>query len=164
VIRREQAGDEASIERVIAGAFANHPHSSQNEHLIVKKMRMAGAMSISLVSLDANGEIDGHIAFSEVTVDGRRCNWYGLAPLAVRPDRQGKGIGSALIRQGLAELECEGACGCVVLGEPEFYQRFGFAANDELVLASVPPEYFLSLAIGGESPRGVVRYHDAFAI
>ncbi|MDR0532837.1 MAG: N-acetyltransferase [Verrucomicrobiales bacterium] len=164
MIRDERAGDEAAIERVIVGAFAKHPHSCQNEHLIARQLRLVEAMSVSLVSLDANGEIDGHLAFSEVTVDGRRCGWYGLGPLAVRPDRQKTGIGSALMRHGLAELDRKGACGCVVLGDPDFYQRFGFAANNKLVLTGMPPEYFLLLAMRGEIPGGIVRYHEAFAI
>ena len=74
-----------------------------------------------------------------------------------------EGIGTALIRTGLERLRDDGARGCVVLGEPAYYGRFGFRARPELRLADVPPAYFQALAFDGDVPSGEVRYHAAFS-
>jgi putative acetyltransferase len=69
----------------------------------------------------------------------------------------------ALIRNGLGRLRHLGAEGCVVLGDPEYYERFGFESLPELELPGVPPEYFLCLVFGGgHPPHGKVAYHPAF--
>jgi len=60
-------------------------------------------------------------------------------------------------------LREKGAAGCVLLGDPAYYSRFGFKAEPELVLPDVPPEYFQALAFGSSLPRGVVAYHAAFS-
>ena len=87
---------------------------------------------------------------------------YGLGPLAVRPERQGKGIGSQLVRDALAALDQQGASGCVVLGEPDYYGRFGFKAYPELTLPGAPQKYFQALSFTGSIPSGEVCYHSAF--
>jgi len=119
-------------------------------------------MTVSLVAFDAT-ELVGHVAFSPVTVDGRDVGWYGLGPVAVRPDRQGTGIGSTLIREGLARLRALGAQGCVLVGAPEYYGRFGFAAEPALVYPDLPARYFQILSFGVAVPQGTVAYHAAFA-
>ncbi|WP_425258864.1 GNAT family N-acetyltransferase [Photobacterium angustum] len=78
------------------------------------------------------------------------------------PEQQGKGIGKALIREGLAQLKEHGTEGFVLLGEPEYYGRFGFKAQPELTLTGVPAEYFLVLPVKGSIPTGEVSYHPAF--
>ncbi|HNK33546.1 MAG TPA: N-acetyltransferase, partial [Plasticicumulans sp.] len=89
--------------------------------------------------------------------------WFGLAPLAVAPAYQGRGIGARLVRTGLAALQARGAGGCVVLGEPAYYARFGFAALPVLVCAwPVPPQYFQALAWQPLACAGIVRYHPLF--
>ena len=110
-----------------ATAFANHPHSDQREGWIVKRLRAGQALTLSLVA-DKDGQIVGHIAFSPVQVGGASAGWHGLGPVAVRPEWQGQGIGSALINAGLERLRELGSNGCVVLGEPEFYERLAFKA------------------------------------
>ena len=77
---------------------------------------------------------------------------------------QGLGIGSRLIEAGLTQLQTLSAHGCVVLGEPEYYQRFGFKAEPSLVLADVPAEYFMALSFHGDIPSGNVAYHAAFDV
>jgi putative acetyltransferase len=89
-------------------------------------------------------------------------NWYGLGPVAVTPARQRSGIGQALVRTGLARLKSTGAAGCVVLGDPAFYTRFGFKARPQLTFAGAPPEYFLLLPFGRGVSAGVVEYHPSF--
>jgi putative acetyltransferase len=82
--------------------------------------------------------------------------------MAVLPEVQRRGIGQALVHDGRAALRGLGAEGCVLLGEPEFYRRFGFRSCPELVLDEVDPAYFLSLVIGQSPARGRVSYHAAF--
>ncbi|WP_419239129.1 GNAT family N-acetyltransferase [Photobacterium leiognathi subsp. mandapamensis] len=104
----------------------------------------------------------GHITIHPVLINGKTTNWYGLGPVSVLPDQQNKGIGKALINQGLAQLKVRGAEGFVLLGEPEYYGRFGFKALPELTLTGVPAEYFLALPIKDSIPTGEVSYHATF--
>lgn len=167
-LRHETPQDIATIESVTASAFLNAEHTDHNEHLIVNALRAAGALTLSLVALDDQhlGEqhIVGHASISPVTISGGESGWYGLAPVSVLPDFQGKGIGSALVKQILVELKSTGAAGCVVLGDPTFYSRFGFVADDSLVLPGVPAEYFQTLAFKGQVPIGTVEFHAAFSV
>ena len=160
-IRAELPADTATIRELTRVAFIDQPHACGKEHLLIDALRDAGALSLSLVA-EQGGEVVGHIAFSPVTLDGGEQAWFGLAPLAVRPDRQRQGIGAALIRKGLTLLREQGAQGCVVLGAPAYYQRFGFKPCAGLRLADVPPEYFMALYFSGNCPQGEVRYHPAF--
>jgi putative acetyltransferase len=102
------------------------------------------------------------VAFSPVTVSDRRSGWYGLGPISVKPARQGQGIGSALVREGIRRLELRNAACCVLLGDPAYYGRFGFEADPALRLNGVPPEYFLRLAFSQVYGDGTVSYHPAF--
>jgi len=162
-IRPENPGDAAAIERVITSAFREAEHSSGNEAAIVDKLREAGDLSVSLVATE-NDRIVGHVAFSPVAVDGRNDGWFGLGPVAVVPDRQRHGIGGALIEAGLAVLRVRGSRGCVVLGEPAYYRRFGFIYHPDLRLAGVPAEYFQALMFNERPCSGQVKYHSAFDI
>ena len=161
-IRTEVAGDREAIRALVTAAFAPIEHSSHTEARIVDALRAAGALHLSLVATDG-AELVGHAAFSAVRIAGGPAGWFGLGPVAVRPDRQHEGIGTTLVRTGLERLRAEGARGCVVLGEPAYYGRFGFRARPELRLAGVPPAYFQALAFTSEAPSGEVMYHPAFS-
>lgn len=160
-LRGEAPGDVEAISAVIGAAFAGAPRSDGNEAAIVEALRAGGSLALSLVASE-DGLIVGHIAFSSVTIDGRDRGWFGLAPLAVAPVRQRRGIGHALVQAGLDRLRATGASGCVVLGEPAYYGRFGFAADPNLHLPGVPPDHFLSLSLSGQRCAGTVQYHRAF--
>ncbi len=160
-IRPERPGDESAIAAVIEAAFLNAPHRDGTEALIVERLREAGALSISLVAVDAD-ELVGHVAYSPVTIDGADLYWFGLGPVAVLPNRQGDGIGSRLIRSGIEMLRNKGAAGCVLVGEPAYYKRFGFKADPRLTYPGIPPEYFQALSFGYGMPSGTVAYHRAF--
>lgn len=168
-IRDERPGDEAAIADVTRSAFADHPHSSHTEQFIISALRRAGALSISLVceirddDVGQRPRILGHIAISPVTISDGSYDWYGLGPVAVAPAFQRRGIGRDLIEHGLMRLRARGAEGCVVLGEPEYYSRFGFVREPRLTLADVPPEYFLALGFSALHARGAVTYHPAFS-
>ena len=160
-IRNEQPQDIEAINRLTEAAFRNEEYSSHTEHFIVNALRRTGQLSISLVAAE-HDEILGHVAISPVSISSGVTGWYGLGPISVRPDRQGKGIGSALMRAALQQLRQQGAAGCVVLGDPAYYGRFGFKAHPGLELPDVPPEYFQALSFTGELPVGVVKYAAAF--
>lgn len=160
-IRHERLEDKEAIAALIMSAFAPAEHSSGSEAGIVEQLRNAGALTLSLVA-EEDGEIVGHAAFSPITIDGRSIGWFGLGPVAVRPDRQRQGIGDRLISHGLEMLISYGSAGCVVLGEPGYYGRFGFVADERLRYPGPPPEYFQMLAFGRDRPNGTVAYHPAF--
>ena len=94
--------------------------------------------------------------------DGSR-RWFGIGPVSVLPDCQGEGIGSALMQAAIAALREQGAAGCVLLGDPSWYLRFGFVATPLLRLPGVPAEYFQALLLDGNWPDARVHYHPAFA-
>ncbi len=161
IIRPERAEDQSAIRAVIEAAFANHPHSNQSEGRIVDGLRAAGALTLSLVALQGD-DVIGHIAFSPITIGGKPVDWYGLGPVAVLPSHKSKGVGGALIREGLARLTPLGAKGCVLLGEPDYYTRFGFKLDAALCPEGLPPEYFQSLPFAEDVPKGKAAYHAAF--
>lgn len=160
-LRNEKPQDIEAISRLTEAAFRNEEHSSHTEHFIVNALRRTGQLSISLVAAE-HDEILGHVAISPVRISSGITGWYGLGPISVRPDRQGKGIGSALIKAALQQLRQEGAAGCVVLGDPGYYGRFGFKTHPGLELPGVPSEYFQALSFTCELPVGVVKYAAAF--
>ncbi|MCM2474757.1 N-acetyltransferase [Rhizobium sp. CG5] len=161
IIRPEQPGDEEAIGEITEAAFAGKDYSDQTEHRIVTRLRAAHDLTISLVAEDEEGII-GHIAFSPVTLSGGEKDWYGLGPVSVRPDRQGEGIGARLIRHGIARLRDLGAQGCVVVGSPKLYPKFGFGHHAGLTYPDLPAEYFMILPLRGPVPSGIVAFHPAF--
>ena len=160
-IRSETAADIPAIEAVTTAAFLNAPHTSHTEQFIVNALRRAGRLTISLVA-DAERIVVGHIAISPVSISDSASGWFGLGPVSVTPEHQGRGIGSRLIHEALCTLRERGASGCVVLGEPAYYSRFGFQPEPNLVLPNVPPEYFQAISFDSSCPRGTVEYHEAF--
>ena len=162
IIRREKPEGIASIYDVTVAAFLEAPHTGHTEQFIVAALRNSKALTVSLVAENA-GEIVGHVALSPVTISDGASHWYGLGPISVLPKEQGKGIGSLLMGKAIAELKGLKANGCVLLGDPNYYHRFGFEPINELVLPDVPPEYFQALLIQGAYPQGSVAYHDAFS-
>lgn len=161
-IREEQPGDVQSIHEVTIAAFLEAPHTDHTEQFIIKALRDSGSLSISLVAED-EGNIVGYVALSPVTISDGTDSWYGLGPISVLPNKQGKGIGSTLINTAIEMLKNIKAKGCVLLGDPNYYQRFGFQPRDGLVLPGVPPEYFQALVFQGDLPQGCVTYHESFS-
>lgn len=162
-IRDEHPQDADAIRQVTEAAFATVSHSSGSEGRIIDALRAADALTLSLVAV-RGGEVIGHIAFSPVRIDDRPGAWFGLGPVSVRPDLQGLGIGAALIREGLDRLRGLGGQGCVLLGDPRYYGRFGFVHDPALTYAGGPPHAFQRLVLEVVPPRGKVSYHAAFGI
>ena len=161
-IRPEIVHDRGAIARVTKAAFAHHPHGEHTEHFIIDALRDADALAISLVAA-TEVELVGHIAFSPVEISDGSQGWHGLGPVSVLPSHQKQGIGSALINEGLSLLAAMDAVGCVLLGEPDYYGRFGFTNRPTLVFEGVPQEYFLAFDIRPNRAHGKVVYHPAFS-
>jgi len=161
VIRGETPLDVTAITEVTVSAFRTLEISDHTEQFIIEALRAAQALTVSLVA-DVDGRVVGHVAFSPVTVSDGTRDWYGLGPVSVSPEYQHQGIGTALIREGLARLADMGAQGCCLVGHPGYYGRFGFRSLPGLVVEGVPPEVFFALRFDGHTPRGTVAFHDAF--
>jgi putative acetyltransferase len=146
---------------VTIAAFRNAPHTSHTEQFIVGALRKAGLLTISLVA-DREGTVIGHVAVSPVTISDGATGWYGLGPISVLPAHQRRGLGTRLLHEALRILREQGAAGCVVLGEPAYYSRFGFRPDPNLVLAGVPAEYFQAISLDFSRPHGIVKYAEAF--
>jgi putative acetyltransferase len=163
-IRPEQAADIGAVRAVNRAAF-----ETATEADLVDALREQAKPIVSLVA-DDDGSIVGHILFSPVTLSGHEeLRIMGLAPMAVLPAVQRRGIGSALVRAGLESCRRLGCCALVVLGHPEYYPRFGFTPASRFGIGSeyeVPDEVFMALELepGALHDRsGTIRYHPAFA-
>lgn len=160
-IRPEAAADVAAIAQLTADAFKAAPHTSHTEQYIVRDLREAGVLAVSLVA-EVQGRVVGHVAVSPVRIGDGTPGWFGLGPISVAPEFQGRGIGCQLMQAALDALKTQSAQGCVLLGEPAFYGRFGFEPMAQLVLPGVPAAYFMALPLGTAFPQGEVSYHAAF--
>jgi len=161
-VRPERPDDAPAIRRVHEAAFP-----TTLEGRLVDALRDAGRLTVSLVA-ERDREVVGHVAFSPVTLDGAPgvTDGVGLAPVAVLPAHQRRGVGAQLVREGLAA--CAAAGFVVVLGDPAYYGRFGFAPASRWGLRD---EYgggeafqALELRSGGiPAGAGLVRYAPEFA-
>jgi len=164
LVRPEQKRDEDDVAAVHVAAF---PTSA--EARLVADLRQREPALVSLVAEEGECVV-GHILFSPVTIAGHReRRLRGLAPMAVVPSRQRSGIGSALVRAGLAECARTGIEAVVVLGHPLYYPRFGFVPASRFGLRSeydVPDDVFLAIELVAgalQGATGLVRYHPRFA-
>jgi putative acetyltransferase len=161
ILRDETPLDIDLITEITLAAFADCAYGNHTEQFIIHALRAAGALSVSLVA-EIDGSVVGHIAFSPVTIAGQHCGWFGVGPISVRPDCQRQGIGTALMAEGTKRLRESGASGCLLVGDPAYYQRFGFRNLPELILEGLPPENFLGLPFTEDTPQGPVAFHEAF--
>jgi putative acetyltransferase len=166
IIRAETPGDRKSVHRVNELAF---PTPSEAD--LVDALRENAHPYISLVAIDED-QVVGHIFFSPVTIESASDSFtaMGLAPMAVLPEYQRRGIGTLLVREGLQECRRIGHDVVVVLGHPEYYPRFGFVRASSKGLRSeydVPDEVFMvaELTTGALKGRtGLVKYHPEFNV
>jgi putative acetyltransferase len=161
IIRSETDSDVSAITEVTVAAFKTLEISHHTEQFIIAALRSAKALTISLVA-EVDGRVIGHIAFSPATISDGTRDWYGLGPVSVLPAYQRRGIGKALIREGLSRLKDRDAQGCCLVGHPNYYRKFGFKNPSGLVYEGVPPEVFFALSFHGQTPQGAVAFHEAF--
>ena len=161
IIRKETTSDIETITQVTIAAFKTLTISNHTEQFIIKALRAAGALTLSLVA-EIDGRVVGHVAFSPVIISDGATGWYGLGPVSVLPDYQKQGIGKALINKGLSLLKDMGGEGCALVGDPNYYKRFGFKNYPELIHEGIPQEVFLVLPFTEKIPKGIVVFHEGF--
>jgi putative acetyltransferase len=157
LIRDAHPGDAAAIADMHRAAFG-----AEGEAMLVDSIRADGDAALSLVAVDDEA-VAGHILFSPMTAPRRA---LALAPLGVLPERQGRGIGSALVREGLARAVSGGWQAVFVLGDPAYYGRFGFSVDAARGFDSpYAGDHFMVLALerGAVPMTGQVRHAPAFA-
>ncbi|MCA9955815.1 MAG: N-acetyltransferase [Anaerolineales bacterium] len=165
LIRSETAVDAANVFAVEAAAFGRPAEAE-----LVEKLQQAGVDTISLVAL-LDDALVGHVLFSPVTVKSDKGEFTAVAlgPVAVSPDHQKEGIGSALCRQGIEACRDAGYELAFVLGHPSYYPRFGFTSSAPYGLRcqfDVPAEVFMVLELipdAMQNKQGTVFYHPLFA-
>ena len=164
LIRAEEQRDWAAVRALNVAAF-----ETPLEANLVEALRGQARPLVSLVA-EENAAIVGHIMFSPVALTGHPAlTIVGLAPMAVAPSRQRKGIGSALVRHGLEECRRRGFGAVVVLGHPGFYPRFGFVPSTRFGISceyDVPEEVFMVAELQPGYLRGAsgtAKYHAAFS-
>jgi putative acetyltransferase len=160
-IRHETAADHDVIYDLTQRAFAPMPYADGNEQDLINQLRDAGALEISLVA-EEKGRIVGHVAFSPAIAADGSDGWYALGPVSAEPELKHRGIGSAVINAGLNMLRERNAAGCVLVGNPAYYSRFGFLPFPELAPEGQPAEYFQILPLRVTEPRSIVGFHPIF--
>ena len=157
IIRDYVEADSLAVRKLLQAAFPTDVEAD-----LVERLRADGDAAVELVAV-GDDSILGHILFSPVAASFQA---LALAPVAVIPDRQREGIGSALIDEGHTRARNHGYEAIFVLGEPGYYRRFGY----DVVLAErfrnpYSGPYFMALQLGGALPAsgGAVRHARAFA-
>ncbi len=161
IIRPETAMDVAAIKILTEVSFTNIQHSNHNEQCIIEALRKSGQLTISLVA-EIEKAIVGHVAVSPVSISDGTEGWFGLGPIAVLPKFQQNGIGTKLMQSALKRMKALGAKGCVLLGDPAYYYRFGFRVEPDLLFPGVPVEYFQAISFSNKIPKGEVVYDECF--
>ncbi len=165
LIRTEAPADISPINQLLKAAFP-----TDEEALLVTKLRENGRFTLSLVATNDHGELIGHLLFTPVTINGEDIGWQGLAPVSVKEEYRNQGVATALINEGLTMLAEFGYPLAVVLGEPDYYHRFGFVSTKNEELSSqwdIPAEYFMLknlLDIDLNRYQGKIEYSEEFSL
>lgn len=164
IIRPETDTDREAVRAVLLAAFGRQAEADlvdllRNSEHVVPNLSLVG---------EQDGEVRGHILFTHVTVNQERAGLLGLGPVSVAPTAQGKGVGNALIREGLRRAGELGYDGAVLVGNPRYYGRYGFAPASRFGLRSpfrVLDDVFQAMPLrpgGLDGLNGTVRYAPEF--
>lgn len=164
LIRHELPSDANRVRVVNEVAFGE-----SDEADLIDRLRAESVVLVSFVA-EVHQTIIGHVMFCRLLIEGSDGTEpaVALAPLAVMPAYQGQGVGTVLVREGLEVLRSRGESLVLVLGEPLYYERFGFSCASARGLKSpFQPEFFMALALKPHARRmahGTVRYPAAFRL
>jgi putative acetyltransferase len=160
-IRMERAEDFKAIFDVTMRAFATMSYADGDEQWLPARFRDAGALALSLVA-ELDGDVVGQATFTPAFAEDGSGGWFALGPIAVDPLHQSAGIGGDLIRAGIDWMHGQNAAGCVLVGNPAFYCRFGFQRFPKLAPKGELAEFFQILPLGVEQPVSIVNFHPLF--
>lgn len=168
IIRQETQNDYGEIYNVVKAAFESAEHSDGNEQELVNALRKSESYVDKLALLaEVDGKTAGYIMFTKIKIGD--ATELALAPLAVLPEYQRKGVGTALIKEGHRIAKELGYNYSVVLGSEKYYPRFGYKKASEYNIKApfdVPDENFMAFSLSEEKRNicGVVQYDAAFGI
>ena len=165
VIRGEESADAPGVRRVNEQAFGRREEAD-----LVERLHATGRVVVALVA-EVDGVIVGHILFSPATIEGTAgtCAGVALAPMAVLPSHQHRGIGRRLVEEGIMACKEQGHSRIIVVGHPQYYPWFGFGPASRYGLRcefSVPDEAFMALALAPNAFNGcagLVKFAPEFA-
>jgi putative acetyltransferase len=164
LIRAEEPRDWVAVHAVNVAAFGRPAEAN-----LVDALRAQAQLYVSLIA-EVDDTIVGHIMFSPVSLSGHEgLGIMGLAPLAVAPEHQRKGVGVALVRTGLDQCTGLGFGAVVVLGHPDYYHRFGFSSSARFGIGcnyQVAEDAFMVVELQAGFLRGAsgtIKYHTAFS-
>lgn len=159
--RDEAPGDEDAIFALTRDAFDGMPYADGSEPYIIDALRRDGDLTLSMVAFDEEG-LAGHVAFSPLIAGDQREDWYGLGPISVRKDVQRRGLGRALINQGLERLRAIGARGCALIGDPNVYRGSGFIGDGRLSYQDLDRRFVQRIVFSGRAPAGELVFAPGF--
>lgn len=162
-IRSERFDDHQAIQDVTQRAFATMAYSDGDEQELIGRFRDAGVLALSLVA-ELDGRIVGQITLTPAQAADGRAGWYAIGPVAVEPDLKHQGIGSALIGSAIDWLNAQSAAGCVLVGNPAYYGRFGFRLFPELAPPGQPAQYYQILPLAVSEPDCIIAFHPLFSV
>jgi len=160
-IRPECQDDHHAIGHVIRAAFSGKAYDDGDETELVEALRRESALSVSLVA-ELEGTVIGQVAFSPARASDGSLGWYALGPVAVLPAHQRTGIGCKLVLAGLQAIIELGANGCILVGDPAYYTRFGFRLSPSNAPDVEPTEFFMVKLLGHQQPAGPIHFHRTF--
>lgn len=160
-IRPERPADYRAIHDLTKRAFAPMPYAGGDEQLLPARFREAGVLALSLVA-EQDGQVVGQITLTPAIADDNAAGWFALGPVSVEPELKHQGIGSALIHAAIGWLREQDAAGCVLVGNPAYYARFGFRCFPKLAPEGEPAQYFQILPLKISEPDSIIRFHPLF--
>lgn len=160
-IRTEAPADAPAIHDLTKRAFSTMAYADGDEQDVIDRLRARGALTLSLVA-EVDGQLVGQVTFSPAQAPDGASGWFTLGPVSVEPARQKQGIGAQLITAGLERLRAAGAAGCILVGNPAYYSRFGFTVSPRHAPQDGHEHFFQILPLAGAVPDGVFGYHPAF--
>ncbi len=161
LIRPERASDYSAIHDVTKRAFKPMPYADGDEQLLPDRFRRGGALALSLVA-EVDGVVIGQLTLTPAFAADGSPGWYALGPISVDPPHQSNGIGGQLIAAAIAWMREQHAAGCVLVGNPAYYSRFGWRGFPALAPEGEPPEFYQILPLGEAEPATIVRFHPLF--